>query len=616
MTTRGMFGRHIAVLILAIPCAGLLGCQPDPGPGGPPPATPPAERQIDKSQFEKIDKTQSELEKPVALTVTPAAVHFKLLPPEEVGVNFTYYGNPSPEHFMTEQNGGGAAVCDFDGDGLPDLFLVNGSNAEHPAEPATDSHRLYLNRGTETGPLRFQDVSRESRLNVAGFGMGAVAGDYDNDGFCDLFICYYGQDQLWHNNGDGTFDNVTEAATIGDPEWSASAAFADLDADGDLDLYVTNYVVYTANDPPCFSQHQTPVKISCGPIGRTAQVDRLWENLGDGRFADASERSGIHSVAAGKGLAVEIVDLDGDDQLDIYVANDTTDNFLFQNAGGLQFSEIGRQAGVAVSADGTPGSSMGIACADFDGNQRPDLFVTNFENSANDYYDNQFETTFLHRSSALGLDSPSRPMLAFGTVAADFELDGWPDIFVANGHIWDLRALQFGHLYEMPPQLFHNSLGRRFQDVSASAGTYFNQQWLGRSAATGDLDRDGDADLVVTHELQPAAILQNDSARRGQSSIVRLIGTTATRQPLGLKVTYVSRGVTRVAHVTAGGSFQASHEPMAILTCGSAETIDSVTVHWKAGQREVWKQLPVGCDIQLVEGRAGFSVKPLRTPAP
>ena len=405
-------------------------------------------------------------------------------------------------------------------------------------------------------------------------------------------------------------------ARLGDPEWSASAAFADLDADGDLDLYVANYVVYAPTDPPCFSQHQTPVKISCGPIGRTAQADRLWENLGDGRFADASQKSGIHAVEPGKGLAVEIVDLDGDDRLDIYVANDTTDNFLFHNEGGLHFAEIGRQAGVAVSADGTAGSSMGIACADFDGNRRPDLFVTNFENSANDYYDNQFETTFLHRSSALGLDSPSRPMLAFGTVAADFDLDGWPDIFVTNGHIWDLRELKFGHLYEMPPQLFGNNQGRRFLDVSANAGPYFARQWLGRSTATGDLDGDGDADLIVTHELQPAAVLENDSQRQGRSSTVRLIGTTMSRDPLGVKVTYVCGDVTRIAHVASGGSFQASHDPVVVLSCGSAETIDALTVHWTAGQQQVWKGLPVDHEIQLVEGSVGFRAKALRAPVP
>lgn len=539
----------------------------------------------------------------------PSPVHFQLLAPSEAGIDFTYYGNPSPEHYMTEQNGGGVALLDFDSDGVPDVFLTNGSHFERPADPVIDTHRLYRNRFTAERILTFRDVSQESRLNVTGFGMGVATGDYDNDGFFDLFICYFGADQLWRNNGDGTFTDLTTEARVTDDAWSASAAFADLDGDGDLDLYVANYVVYDPSDPPCFTQHQTPIKISCGPIGRKGEPDRLWENLGDGHFQDASSKSGIHKVQAAQGLAVEIVDLDGDDLLDIFVANDTSVNFLFHNQGGLSFTETAIESGVAFSADGAAGSSMGIACADFDRNGRLDLFVTNFENATNDYYDNLFDSTFLHRSGAMGLDTPSRPMLAFGTVAADFDLDGWADLFVANGHIWDLTSLNFGHLYEMPPQLFHNLQGKRFNDDSQGAGDYFSNQWLGRAVAIGDLDLDGDSDLIVTHELKPAAVLKNDSQRSGRSAILKLTGRNATRSPLGTRISYRCDSVNYLHHIPAGGSFQASHDPKIILSCGGAENIESLTVHWSPGHSESWLNLPVGTEIELTEGAPGFRSK-------
>lgn len=530
----------------------------------------------------------------------PGPIHFQQLTPAEIGVDFVYYGNPSAEHYMTEQNGGGTALFDFDQDGWSDLFFVNGSHFDRPASEVGATHHLYRNRG-DTDLPRFDDVTTVCGLDVSGFGMGTTVGDFDNDGFADLFVCYFGSVQLWRNHGDGTFEDVTSAARIHDDSWSASAAFADLDDDGDLDLYVTNYVVYSPKDGPCYSAHHPPVKISCGPIGRTAQPDQLWENLGNGTFNNASKQSGIHAVDPGKGLALEIVDLDGDGRLDVFVANDTSDNFLFHNMGELRFEDIGRVSGVAVGENGKPASSMGIACADFDGNGRFDLFVTNFENATNNFYDNLFETTFLNRTAAAGLDAPSRPMLAFGTVASDFDLDGYPDLFVANGHIWDLGP-KWGHLYEMPPQLFRNLGGRRFADVSVRAGNYFEKRWLGRAAATADLDRDGDTDLVISHELQSAAVLLNDSSRQGHSTLLRVIGTTAAREPRGIRVTYRIGTQTYATHIPSGGSFASVHDPRLILSCGSAGKINELTVHWRAGSSQTWHDLPIDMEVTLVEG--------------
>lgn len=519
----------------------------------------------------------------------------------DCGVHFQYYGNPSPEHYMTEQNGGGVAVFDFDVDGRMDLFFANGSHFHRSAESVGAFHHLYRNVLQLNGQLQFIEVAKPAEIQSHGFGMGVATADFNNDGFPDLLICEYGKVHLWENLGDGTWEDVTEGSRIKNDAWGAAAAWGDLDEDGDLDLYLVNYVEYKPTDPPCFTQHATPVQISCGPIGRVAQEDVLWINQNDGTFIDESTSSGIRHSMPGKGLAVEIVDLNGDHKLDIYVANDTTENFLFLNEGGGHFQESGLLSGTALSSDGGAGSSMGIACADFDKNGRFDLFVTNFENAINDYYSNQSDGIFLHTSAASGLDTTSRPMLAFGTVAADFNLDRWPDMFVANGHIWDLRDLGFGHEYEMTPQLFYNNGNKRFIDVSATSGDFFEEKWLGRSAAAGDLDNDGDLDLVISNQIREAAIVENSSQHKGSSMTLRFVGTQASRQPLGVRVTSQIGETIDHYHIQSGGSFAASQDDRLIISLGDANAIDELTIYWDSQTSERWTNLTARSAI-LVQG--------------
>jgi len=588
------FAAHRLGLIAA---SAFMGCGQTTGPTTAPTAAP----------------LPSKIAEKTSVAVAPAidsSIRFEHL--DDCGIEFVYYGNPSDEHYMTEQNGGGVALFDYDGDGWCDVFLVNGSNFARPAADAQAVHALYRNLSGSRAALQFAPVGPPSGLAVSGFGMGAASGDYDNDGFPDLFVCHYGEIRLWRNQGDGTFADVSTAAGLIDTSWSAGAAFADLDQDGDLDLYVTNYVVYGPDDPPCFTQHERPVRISCGPIGRVAQPDTLWENLGDGTFRDASEAANIRAVPPGKGLAVEIADLNDDGRPDIFVANDTTENLLFINQGGLRFEERGMVAGVALSSDGTTASAMGIACADFDGNGLFDLFVTNFENAIKNYYQHVSTDGFVPRSAEFGLDITSRHLLSFGTVAGDFDLDGWPDLFVTNGHIWDLTTLGFGHQYAMRPELFQNHRGRRFREVSPVAGSYFNQDWVGRAAAVADLDRDGQTDLVVTHLLRPTAVLRNTSDTEGHGCLrVRLIGRQATRCPLGNTLRYMFNGQTRLARVPSGGSFAASHEPVCLLSTGAAETIDELVVNWGHEHAETWHDLPARGEITLIEGaRRALSVRP------
>lgn len=522
---------------------------------------------------------------------------------KDAGIDFTYYGGPSPQHFMTEQNGGGVALFDFDQDGWLDVFFTNGSHFERPAEqvgPAA-SQRLYRNvTGTGDGTLRFEDVTESAGLTAFGFGMGCAAGDYDNDGFPDLFVCEYGRQRLWHNRGDGTFDDVTPLAGVSDTLWAASAAFGDLDGDGNLDLYVANYVTWSPDEPACYTQHQPPIHISCGPLGRQGQPDRLYRNLGDGRLDEVGEAAGI-ALPHGKGLDVVLADFDGDRKLDIYVANDTVENFLFLNRGEMTFEEVGVSRGVAVSAEGTAMSGMGIACADYNGDGHVDLSVTNFENEVNSFFENLGDAHFRPVNSQLGLNPVSRPMLGFGTVLADFDLDRFPDLFVANGHVWDLRPLGMGHAYEMPAQVLRNDRGRRFQDVTRNAGDYFRQKWLGRAVATGDLDNDGDTDVVVTQLGQPHSVLRNDSRRANRGVRLRLIGTTDSRDALGARVDCRIAGQVWTLLVPAGGGYQASSDSRVMLAVDQEQQIDEVRVTWPSGRTNVWKTISLDSEILLIE---------------
>lgn len=515
-------------------------------------------------------------------------LRFSRMPVAQTGIDVTYYGSPSDEHYLFEQNGGGAAVWDLDGDGRLDVFLTNGSHFERPAEGAGASQRLYR----QIDDWRFADVTAAAGLQAWGFGQGCAAGDFDNDGFADLFVANYGPNRLWRNNGDGTFTEVTVEAGIGDERWATGAAFADLDGDGHLDLYVVNYVDW--------KPEKTPEKRIPSPMKFAGLPDLLYRNTGDGRFVEMGTEAGVSIAGEGKGLALAVGDLDGDRLPDIYVANDTTRNFLFRNRGGLRFEEIGVQSGTAVSQDGSIGSSMGVALGDYNRDGRPDLFVTNFAEEVVDAFTSLGPAGFAANNAELGIDASSRPMLNFGIILADFDLDHWPDLFFTNGHLWDETAA--GGQYRMKPNLLRNLQGRRFLDVSAAAGEYFRQRWLGRAVACGDLDNDGDADLVVTHLEEPPALLRNDSVRGGDSLRLKLIGTRTARQALGARIAVRIGGGWTAAHVPSGESFQASHDDRVLVATGAARFADEVRVDWPGGAWERWADVPVGKLVHLIEG--------------
>jgi enediyne biosynthesis protein E4 len=540
-------------------------------------------------------------QKGLPLTVSPqnqpkteSTIRFVRMPVAQTGINFEYYGSPSDEHYLTEQNGGGVAIFDFDGDGNTDLFFVNGSHFSNPADSQDASNKIY--RGD--GNFQFHDVTETSGLQAFNFGHGCAVGDFNNDGFSDLFVACYGRNHLWCNNGDGSYSEATDAAGVGHTGFGSSAAFADLNGDGAPDLFVVNYVEWVPDHQPR-DRVQTPMDFD-------GQVDLLYLNAGDGRFLEVGEQAGIAIDDEGKGLAVAIADFDQDRRMDIYVANDTRRNFMFRNTGGMKFEEVGVTTGSAVSQDGSIGSSMGIAVSDYNLDGRPDLFVTNFAQELVDVFMNAGTAGFIATNRELGIDSVSRSVLNFGIVSADFDLDLWPDLFFANGHLWDERPA--GGEFHMFPSLLKNDHGQRFVDASDNAGEYFGKRWLGRATAMGDLDNDGDTDLVVSHLQAHPAILKNECLREGKSQRVMFIGTTSCRQPLGCEVNVQLTGDQLLTlEMPSGGSFQASHDPVLVVPTGKEGVVESISVCWPDGTVETWQDLAVEETIRLVEGTGRVS---------
>jgi len=524
---------------------------------------------------------------------------------ETSGINFTFFSDIVPGRFLLpEIMGGGASWFDFDGDGLFDLYLMNGCSLDSP-DTARDKHfnRLYRNLGDG----RFEERSRlANTVDDSHYGQGVTAGDFDADGFMDLYLANYGANILLHNNGDGTFSDVTEWSGAGDSLWSTSPIWLDVDGDHDLDLYVTNYLLVTLeNIKVC---EYDGVVGYCGPGSYEAAPDHVFLNQGDGTFRESAEQLGLVQEG-GKGLAIAALDFDHDLRPEIYVANDMMENFLFSRektdaeqdtsdepAANIdnrkverrRYANIAVPSGCAVSLTGIHEASMGVSCADFDGDQLPDIFVTHYYANKNTLYHNLGELMFHDDSRRTRIAATSYETLGFGTIPFDYDRDGATDLFITNGHVLGPNHKP----NEMPPQLLRNDGRGSFVDISHFGGPYFNELWLGRGAAGGDYDNDGDLDLVVTHIGQPVALLSNET-RTDHHWLGIELRTISRVKPIGGRVVVRADQRTITLPVVAGGSYLCDGDPRLLIGLGDHSEPVTVEIYWPSGQRDVHPNLAV-----------------------
>ncbi|HSF41460.1 MAG TPA: CRTAC1 family protein [Thermoanaerobaculia bacterium] len=520
------------------------------------------------------------------------------------GLDFRYTNGRTGELYFPEIMGGGAALFDYDGDGDLDAFLVQG----HPLGKLEvgKGGRLFRNDliagGKRQPEPRFVDVTEAAGIRATGYGMGAAVGDFDNDGRPDLYLTNFGGNQLWKNQGDGTFKDVTRAASADDPRWSVSATFADFDRDGWLDLYVVNYVVFAVErNVRCFAASSRPDY--CGPSSFPPVPARLLRNRGDGTFEDVSLRSGI-GRKAGPGLGVVAADLDGDGWQDFYVANDGTANFLWLNQKDGTFKEGALLAGVAVNAAGLPEASMGVTAGDLDGDGDDDLFLTHLTGETNTLYVNQGGGLFEDRSAASGLAAPSLPFTAFGTRFLDYDNDGWLDLVTANGavRILEDKARQGDPFpFAQRGQLFRNLGNGRFTEVGEEAGEPLRKEMVGRGAAFGDVDNDGDVDVLMVDGNGPARLLVNRIGSRKPWIGLRLMG--AKRDLLGARVTVFRKGAPAlVRRASTDGSYASANDPRLTIGLGEAPQVERLSIAWPDGSTETFSPPPLNTYTTLLQG--------------
>jgi tetratricopeptide (TPR) repeat protein len=504
---------------------------------------------------------------------------------EAAGLGFTFNNGESAIRQLPVTMSGGIGLLDYDGDGWLDVYAVQGGR--FPPEPATRSHgdRLFRNRGLGT----FEDVTEPAGIGkiAGGYGHGVAIGDYDGDGHPDVFITRWRSYALYRNKGDGTFEDMTEAAGLGgDRDWPTSAAFADLDGDGDLDLYVCHYLRWNADDPRICRDAQTHAYATCSPREFPALPDHVFRNDG-GRFRDVTSAAGIVDED-GRGLGVVASDLDGDGRVDLFVANDQSANYFFRNLGAFRFEEVGHDAGLASSSDGGYKAGMGVACGDLNGDGRPDLAVTNFYGESTTLYKNLGNGLFSDGTSASGLASPSRHLLGFGASFLDSNNDGHLDLMTANGHLDRLLGMP----YKMPVQLLLGD-GGRLRDATAEAGPALFVPRIGRALAAGDLDNDGRVDGLVLGHDGPLAYLHNQSAGCGHFVVLRLEGTRSNRDAVGARVVVTAGGIHHTAWRIGGGSYQSASDPRLHIGIGRADCLDAIEVTWPSGDVQRFQHLPV-----------------------
>jgi hypothetical protein len=533
----------------------------------------------------------------------PLPFSFTNIAPEAGLTAVTVFGGTETNKYLLETTGSGVAVLDYDDDGWLDVFVVNGSTLDgFPAGGAPTNH-LYRNQRDGT----FRDVTAAAGLAQSGWGQGACAADYDNDGHDDLFVTYWGQNHLYHNRADGTFEDVTVSAGLQNarPRWGAGCAFLDFDRDGRLDLFAANYIDFDLASAPVPESGLCRYKglpVACGPPGLRGGKNLLYRNTGKGTFEDVSEQSGIARASGTYSLGVSTLDFNDDGWVDLYVANDSNPSALYLNNRDGTFKDIGVSAGCAYSQDGKPQAGMGVAAGDYDRNGTIDLFKTNFAGDTSTLYANDGKGLCEDRTFAAGIGLNTR-WLGWGVGFLDLDNDGWLDLFLVNGHVYpEVERLKTEGAYKQRKVVYRNLGNGRFEDITARLGAPVTTPAAGRGAAFADVDNDGDIDVIVNNMHAPPDVFRLDLRSEAHWTTLKLVGTASNRSAIGARVRLSGSDGVQLQEVRGGGSYYSQNDLRVHFGLGDATRIGRVEVRWPNGREEQWTDVPIDRIVVITEG--------------
>ena len=524
---------------------------------------------------------------------------------ERLGVKFQYNASHTSKKYLLETMGPGVGLFDYDNDGRLDIYLVNGAPLADPTLKGTvpqkpDSrywNRLYRQRPDGT----FEDVTEKAGLRGAGYGMGVAVGDYDNDGFEDLYLTAYGGNKLYHNNGDGTFTDVTQKAGVAGNGWSTSAAWVDLDSDGYLDLVVLRYLDWDFDDIWC-GEHKEGYRAYCHPDYFKPVAPLVFHNNKDGTFTEMAERVGLSK--RGKGLGVAIADYDRDGHVDLFFANDSMPEFLYHNKGNGTFEEVGLASGVAVDVDGRTYAGMGVDFADYNNDGWPDIIVTDLANQRYALYQYNGDGSFSYTSQSVGIGQISLSHSGWGVRFLDYDNDGWKDMLIAQGHDLDTIELTYPNLHYREPMLLARNTGHGFVDVSAQSGGVFARPWVARGMAVGDLDNDGRLDAVVTTNDGPVHILHNETSTTNHWILLNLVGHHSNRDGIGAEITLVTNSGLQYATVSTAGSYLSASDKRVHFGLGQEIVVPRIEIRWPSGIRQMLNNVSADQVLRIEEPAA------------
>jgi enediyne biosynthesis protein E4 len=529
----------------------------------------------------------------------PTPVVFVEVPSTQSKITWTHDNGRSELRHLPETCGGGGLFFDFDNDGWLDIYFVNSGPSDFYSPKTPIRNALYRNNRDGS----FSDVTEKAGVacgKMGHFGMGAAAADYDADGWQDLYVTNYGQNVLFHNNGNGTFTDVTDKAGVAAPNWSTCATWFDYDNDSKLDLWVSSFVQYSGTGTIFCGDNRVGRRYYCVPRVFKPRSSYLFHNEGGGKFLDVSKDSGI-AASLGKSFGAVATDVNNDGMMDLFVANDTLANFLFVNKGKGKFEEVGLLSGVAYSDAGAPRSGMGVDAADYDGDGWQDLFVANIDQELFSLYQNQKDLTFIDKPGEIG--QATRLLSGWGLRFFDYDNDGDPDLILANGHPDDMVEIQSLRVKYKEPMLMFENVNGKYKNVSATSGAPFGKDWPARGLSSGDYDNDGDPDVLIINNGEAPVLLRNEGGSRNNWVGLQLVATKSNPEAVGAIISWEAGGVKRSRLKTSGGSYLSSHDPREVLGLGAAAKIDSVQIKWPSGQIEKLTDIPINKYVKVVEGK-------------